>query len=350
MDDTTGQGVLQGSSSACPIYILNSNVSLSAYQKTAVGASFAHPISGEITTDMAVQFVDDTLQFVNALGVSNHSDNPSVSDEELLQTAAHNTQLWANYLWVSGGNLNLSKCFHYAFCPYYNYKKSTTSYSKLRSGNHQICSLPLDDARRTLGVVMAPDGSGKTQLRVSNAKAKEFYGKSLNASMSPKAKWIAITTVIKPAILYPLVNTFFKEKDIKAIDSLTSRMNCLALGLNRNFPRAILHGPTLLGGIKVPSLSQKNTKDRINYFFYNIRRTSSLSKKFDVSIIYTQIEIGTFQRFFILPYAQYRHLATISYCVHLWQELELKGLVLKPATNVAWYPSLLSSQDISIME
>jgi len=30
-NNITGQGVLQGSSSACPIFILNSNVSLSAY-------------------------------------------------------------------------------------------------------------------------------------------------------------------------------------------------------------------------------------------------------------------------------------------------------------------------------
>jgi hypothetical protein len=38
-NNITGQGVLQGSSSACPIFILNSNVSLSAYQKQGIGAT-----------------------------------------------------------------------------------------------------------------------------------------------------------------------------------------------------------------------------------------------------------------------------------------------------------------------
>jgi hypothetical protein len=103
----------------------------------------------------------------------------------------------------------------------------------------------------------APEGSSKTQLQHSVTKAKEFYGKFVSASMSHRAKWVTITTVIEPALLYPFVNILFNGKDIKAIGSITSRMKCLALGLNRNFPWAILHGPTLLGGIETPSTSQK---------------------------------------------------------------------------------------------
>jgi len=40
-DNITGQGVLQGSSSAGPIYILNSDVSLSAYRKSWTAATFS---------------------------------------------------------------------------------------------------------------------------------------------------------------------------------------------------------------------------------------------------------------------------------------------------------------------
>jgi hypothetical protein len=78
-DDITGQGVLQGSSSACPIYILNSNASLLAYRKTGVGASFQHPITGDTTTDLAVQDIDDTSQFVNTLDASLSMDESKIS-------------------------------------------------------------------------------------------------------------------------------------------------------------------------------------------------------------------------------------------------------------------------------
>jgi hypothetical protein len=71
------------------------------------------------------------------------------------------------------------------------------------------------------------------------------------------------------------------------MDSLTTRMKCLALGLNRNFPRVVLRGPSLLGGIGIPSSSHKNTKDRINYFLFNVQHNSSLSNQFDISIVYT---------------------------------------------------------------
>jgi hypothetical protein len=95
---------------------------------------------------------------------------------------------------------------------------------------------------------------------------KEMFGKFMNSSLPQKAKWAAITNVIEPAIIYPLVNIFFSEND--PLDSLTSRMKCVALGLNQNFPRTILHGSPYLGGIGIPSTSQKNTRERLNYFFY----------------------------------------------------------------------------------
>jgi hypothetical protein len=118
--------------------------------------------------------------------------------------------------------------------------------------------------------MFSPDGDGTTQIKVSTMKANEFFGKFINGSLPQRTKWVAISVVIKPYIIYPLVTVSFSPRDIGQIDSLTSQMKCLALGLSRKFPRAILHGPTLLGGIGIPSASQKNSKDRLNYFLYHI--------------------------------------------------------------------------------
>jgi hypothetical protein len=131
-NNKSGQGILQGSSSACPIFILNSNVSLSAYRKHATGASFKHPISGRIVTDYAVQFVDDTSQFVNENVLSHNSlgDPETNICHAMMQAASSNAQMWADYLWTSGGKLQLSKCFDFAFKPYINYKTNQVSYIK----------------------------------------------------------------------------------------------------------------------------------------------------------------------------------------------------------------------------
>lgn len=60
IDNITGQGVLQGCSSAAPIFILNSDIALASYRKLGHGAVSTNPIDRTTTSDIAVQFVDDT--------------------------------------------------------------------------------------------------------------------------------------------------------------------------------------------------------------------------------------------------------------------------------------------------
>jgi len=340
-NNIVGQGVLQGSSSDAPIFSLNSEISLCAYNKSVIGASFCHPVNGSIITDHSIQYVDDTSQFLNNLGAMNHiPPEQELNHPSLLQLATKNSQKWADLMWMSGGNLNLGKCFFYAFQPSINYKSNTICYYKIPSDSGisitnpaigadvVLQSLNPDDSCHTLGVILSPDGQGKTHLKITLNKAKEFYGKFMNSSVSQKAKWAAISTVLEPAIIYPLVNSYFSMENIKPIDSILSQMKCVALGLNRHFPRVILHGPLLLGGLGIPSSLEKNAKDRLNYFLFNTRCPSTISSKFDISIVYTQIEIGTFEQFFSTSYHEYGHLVFLSYCVQIRQEMEPQGIIV----------------------
>ncbi len=168
--------------------------------------------------------------------------------------------------------------------------------------------------------------------------------------MNNKVKWVAVTTVIEPAILYPLLNTQYLHSELSPIDSVLSQMKCAALGLNRNFPWAILHGSHCLGGIGIPSLCQKNTKDRISYFLYNLRRESSVREKLEISIIYTQLEVGSLQHYLTLPYNLYGHLPMIVACVQIWRDTEPYGLHLRPAAHITWTPAPLSSNDLSLRD
>lgn len=92
------------------------------------------------------------------------------------------------------------------------------------------------------------------------------------------------------------------------------------------------------------------TRDRINYFFFNIRRKSIIANKFDASIIYPQMEIGTFDQLFSLSFSQYSHLATISMCIQIWRETEPQGVLLRPAKNTTWTRTKMACNDKLIME
>jgi hypothetical protein len=172
-----------------------------------------------------------------------------------------------------------------------NFDEGITVKSHMDGSSHTLQSLPPNEAKRALGLMLSPDGDGSAQIQVTKKKAREFFSKFINGTMSKKTKWVAINSIIEPSLIYPLVTTSYSPKKIGPIDSFTSQMKCLALGLSCKFPRAILHGPTSLGGMEIPSASQKNTKDRLNYFLYNIRLKSSIVKKLEITIIYSQIEV-----------------------------------------------------------
>jgi len=219
-------------------------------------------------------------------------------------------------------------------------QKNTISY-KVR--------IPPTSARRTLGVILAPDRNCKTQISHSLRKAKEFLGKIRNSFLSQKRKWVAFNSVIEPAILYPMVNTLFHTKDISPVVSVLSQMQCSALGLNRNFHCAVHHGPMSLDGLGVPPADQKITRDRV-YFLFNMWRTSTISCKFNISLIYTQLEIGLFCQFFSSSYLRCGHLTTTSIGIQIWSELEPLGIHLCPAQNIIWTPPPLAKGDTPIME
>jgi hypothetical protein len=226
-DNRTGQGVLQGSSSACLIFILNLDVSLSAYHNYATGASFTNPINGQTVTDIAVQFIDDTSQFLNVGGITNNIQN--ISHDDLIHVASQNAQRWADYLWISGGYLNLDKCFYYTFQPSINYKtnevvcepfttsKKCTIVNPATNSLSRLQNLPPSEARCTLGAIIDPTGNGTPQISHTISKAKDFFGKFINTSVSQTTKWAAVTTVIEPALLYPLMNILFSEHQIKPL-------------------------------------------------------------------------------------------------------------------------------------
>ncbi len=61
------------------------------------------------------------------------------------------------------------------------------------------------------------------------------------------------------------------------------------------------------------------------------------------------MEIGLFEQFFDTSFQTYSHLASPSFCVQIWGELEDLGLSLRPSSNSTWTPEPLCSSDQPIM-
>jgi hypothetical protein len=88
------------------------SLSIQMYQQLCHGATFIHPILGTSMKTHALQFIDNTTQFLNyELEPDNIHPKPLDLSEELLNKASYNAQSWSNLLWISGGDLNFGKCF-----------------------------------------------------------------------------------------------------------------------------------------------------------------------------------------------------------------------------------------------
>jgi hypothetical protein len=121
----SGQGVLQGSSSAAPLYLATSDVSIKTYNKLAKGAAFRHPIINTLNETKMTQYDDNTSQFLNPLGAAiKQNINTEQLSQELISHATQNATIWSDCIRMSGGDLNSGKCFYYAFIPEINYKKT----------------------------------------------------------------------------------------------------------------------------------------------------------------------------------------------------------------------------------
>jgi hypothetical protein len=161
-----------------------------------------------------------------------------------------------------------------------------------------------------LGVILAPDGNYSAQIQKSHDMAATYIGKLKHSKLSKQEKWTAVTTVLEPGVLYPLRP--------RKIDKILASFKCHSLGLNEHFLHAVRHGPMALGGMAIPNTMSKTTATRITYFLYHTHHNTYVGKKLDASITDLQLEIGTFQQFFSIPYQQYRHLTTTTLIKTIW--------------------------------
>jgi len=211
--------MLQGSSSAPPTYNVNSDIALTVYNNQATGATIQHPITGSTHADASIQFVDDKT------GLLNNADDPSgLQIEELFQTANKNSTLWSNLLWTSGGKLNATKCFFYFIYPRIDYPTRKHKYYTTNSHPGKICiphpssggdqELPRFEphqAKRTLGVHLAPNGSSTEQIKITLQKIRTYKGKITNCNLTTNLYWLAVKTILEPGVIYPLMATIYNH-------------------------------------------------------------------------------------------------------------------------------------------
>ena len=216
-----------------------------------------------------------------------------------------NLERYEEYCFGAGGSLNVKKCFYY-FVGFHwtgtawRYKTNhemlldqvtitpTTLNNDATPQVVQWCEA--NDAQRTLGAFIAPDGSFFKQSEVLIGKLHDWKQCLRNmTSTNLNAKWLSYTTVFLKKVTYPLIGHSCSSTDLDSLQKPTDREVLHILGLNEHFPRAVLHAPLKLGGLGCTSIHGQHVIDKVLLFIHHMREKGQIQELLMASMSSTHV-------------------------------------------------------------
>ena len=297
--DNPIHGVGQGGTASPALWLLVSSILFDCYQEKASGMKLSDPTHQYNLQQWLEAIIDNTSIFTNV------DKNETI--ETLVRTLEQDAQYWENLLSVSGGCLELSKCFYYVLAWTFTAKGDMVPLtpeeieevsSKVRlqefgkTDHTTIESKPPHEAHKTLGVwnTMIGDDSAhiKTLVKCS-ANMAAIVGTS---GMHPYQAEVAVRMIYTPAIGYSLPAVNIPAKTLNKIQNKAMESFIPAMGYNRKTPHAILYGPKEFGGAGIPHLHTECRIHQIVTLLLHIRARTSLGSLFMINLNWIQLTIG----------------------------------------------------------
>ena len=208
----------QGSAGSMPLWTTLSVILFKAIRRLCTHELAMTNPDGTVTSNRSTDtYVYDTT---NVLGDQRWNiDGKEIEETELSKRLTEQAQAWADILHTSGGKLNLKKCLVYLIVyewkngePKQVSKADMSTEIKIRNEpNAEPEIIDLKDpteAHRTLGTHQSPSGDMTTQAMVLRKKGRTYTAKfSTLKKMSKYKVWTAYTSMLRPALEYPLSTT-----------------------------------------------------------------------------------------------------------------------------------------------
>jgi hypothetical protein len=144
----------------------------------------------------------------------------------------------------------------------------------------------------TLGCFKAIDGNEKEQIKYLSDKSRQFGRKLNNASLTRKQAITAYKIIYITSMPYGLLACSLSCTEMEIIQKSTLDKFLPFMGYERGSPRALIHGPSEMGGCKIPHLYTEMMGLKIESVIVHIRADSLLGKSFRININYLQLLTG----------------------------------------------------------
>ena len=299
-------------------------------------------------------FVDDTSLFINLTPEQNRP-------HQLLESLQRITQGWSDLLYASGGKLELPKCFYYAIQWDFNSDGDPIPQQLTRTGHTTSCihihdpdnehpieitSREPNHAHKTLGVFKTLTGCEQIQLEYIKAKSDNLASLVQGSQMTREQAWTSYHMIYKPTIHYSFSACSFREDQTAGIHKKALQAFLPRMEIAVTFPRAVVHGSFLYGGINIPTLYSELCASKLTSLITHIKAQSGLGKLFILNINTIQLLTGLTKQVF-LDKVDIQYVQT-NWILHLRDYMQTCEINI--TSEYFWTPTPERANDIGIMD
>ena len=287
-------GCGQGNGYGPALWACISSPLLNILKSKGHGIRIRSPLTRSIFRFSAISFVDDT----DTIEMAHEAE----TWDELMDRAQRGLDLWESLLRTTGGALEPTKSDWVKIRHVWKDGKTTLDNKKEElpltvrnpEGNIQnLKQMRANEARETLGVWQAPNGSEKIQVQKLQKKITKWKDNIQKSTINRRnARWATRTTIGK-SIRYPLAATTMGHKQCGELEKKFTQAVYGKIGVVRTAPKQLGAAPTHLGGLGLNSgIHENQTIDHVSMMMKHGHRQTATGKLIRASAENLCIESG----------------------------------------------------------
>jgi len=291
---------------------------------------YRSPISELVITKQQDKFVDDTGCGCN---------EKSTECESILKQTQHNCQKHSDYVETTGGMVAADKSHYYDIqweirdgvqvAKRDKCLKSSITLHQCDGVVREFKKMKSYEEHKTLGCWVNPLGIQNNAYPQIQQFMQSWANRMRHSNLPAKLIRKSYESELKSQIRYRLPVYAFSKKQCDKPILLHSQF------MNKNYPRTFLvYANDQYGGLNITHVYDIMGIEKIKFFFMHLRRQDTTAKLLLISMQTTQLECGSGELFFNLPYKTFAHLATKTWCKSLWEYCDAREMEFDMALNV----------------
>jgi len=220
----------------------------------------------------------------------------------------------------------------------------TAGYSRVQE---IIPRLAPTDGFRTLGVYLSPSGTSQLQTKVLRQHADKYKSQLLFSTLTPLEAYCCYMQYIRLRLTYPLACSTLMQQQCHYVQTPALEAILPKLHLNQHTLRAILVASSRYGGLEIPEKYTDQGYFQLKLMVGHPKLKDEVGNLILSLITHTQVQTGSVQPIFTLPYPTYHKWIDHTWVTSIWKFTHQAKLTID--LENPWTPKLTRENDSALM-